>query len=128
VEGALTGYVSGQVSSEQFTLTLAMQFLAIVIVGGLDSIWGAVIGAAIFVALPYLTKDVVSSVLGAQQASQNGANYGVIVYAVIVVIFIVAAPRGLVGLIRDTGRKAWHRARGPLANRRAASARPGADG
>lgn len=128
VEGALTGYVSGQVSSEQFTLTLAMQFLAIVIVGGLDSIWGAVIGAAIFVTLPYLTNHVVASVLGAQQASANGANYGVIVYAVIVVIFIVAAPRGLVGLFKDTGRKAWRRVRVPAPDRRAAGVPPGADG
>jgi hypothetical protein len=44
------------------------------------------------------------------------------------VIFIVAAPRGLVGLFTGTGRKAWRRVRGPVTNPRAASARPGADG
>lgn len=101
VQGALTGYVTSQVSSEQFTLMLAMQFLAMVMVGGLDSVWGSVIGAAIFVALPDLMKHLVSGVLGAEQASLNGAKYGVIAYAVIVVIFIVAAPNGLAGLFRQ---------------------------
>jgi hypothetical protein len=50
------------------------------------------------------------------------------VYAVIVVIFIVAAPRGLVGLFKDTGRKAWRRVRVPAPDRRAAGVPPGADG
>lgn len=106
VEGALAAYVAGQVSSDQFTLTLALQFLAMVMVGGLDSVWGAAFGAAIFVALPYATADTVSSLLGAHQASVNGAKYGVIVYAVIVVAFIVTAPSGLVGLFQRLWRLA----------------------
>jgi branched-chain amino acid transport system permease protein len=103
IQGGLTVFVAGQVSSEQFTLLLAMQFLAMVMVGGLDSVWGAAIGAAVFTALPFGVQHVVSALLGAQQASLNGAKYGVIAYAVLVVIFIVCAPGGLVSVGRAVG-------------------------
>ncbi|MER7007557.1 branched-chain amino acid ABC transporter permease [Dactylosporangium sp. NPDC000555] len=106
LQGALTAYVAGQVSSEQFTLILAIQFLAMVLVGGLDSVFGAVLGAAIFTALPFVMQDAVSAVLGANQASLNGARYAVIVYALLVVVFIVAAPAGLAGLIRRAAGRA----------------------
>ncbi|GIF52772.1 amino acid/amide ABC transporter membrane protein 2 (HAAT family) [Asanoa ferruginea] len=104
-QGALTGFLVGQVSSEQFTLTLAMQYLAMVMVGGLDSVWGAALGAAIFTALPFAMQHLVSAVLGAQQASLNGAKYGVIAYAVLVIAFIVGAPGGLVRLVSEGARK-----------------------
>jgi len=124
VQGALTAYVAGQVSSEQFTLILAMQFLAMVMVGGLDSVWGAALGAAIFVSLPYLTKDAVSALLGAKQASTNGAKYGVVVYAVLVVIFIVGAPNGLVGLLKKYALIAWGLIRGTSRRRSGEPALP----
>jgi branched-chain amino acid transport system permease protein len=106
IQGGLTVFVAGQVSSERFTLLLAMQFLAMVMVGGLDSVWGAVIGAAVFTALPFGMQHLVSAALGAQEASLNGAKYGVIAYAVLVVIFIVGAPGGLVSLGRGIADKA----------------------
>jgi branched-chain amino acid transport system permease protein len=106
VQGGLTVFVAGQVSSDQFTLLLAMQYLAMVMVGGLDSVWGAAIGAAVFTALPFGVQHVVTAALGAQQASLNGARYGVIAYAVLVVIFIVGAPGGLVSLGRGIADRA----------------------
>ncbi|WP_433045915.1 branched-chain amino acid ABC transporter permease [Dactylosporangium sp. CS-033363] len=112
VQGALTAYLTGQVGSDQFTLTIAMQYLAMVMVGGLDSAWGAAIGAAIFTALPFWMQDLVSAALGSQQASLNGAKYGVIAYAVLVVVFIVGAPAGLAGLGRDAWSKLAARRRG----------------
>lgn len=111
VQGALMAFVAGQVSSEQFTLMLAMQYLAMVMVGGLDSVWGAALGAAIFTALPFWMQDLVTAVLGSKQASLNGAKYGVIAYAVLVVVFIVGAPNGLVGLAREAAVKVRRRSR-----------------
>ena len=49
--------------------------------------------------------DVVSAALGAQEASLNGARYGVVAYAVLVVVFIVCAPGGLVSLGQAAGRR-----------------------
>jgi branched-chain amino acid transport system permease protein len=103
VQGALTVFVAGQVSSDQFTLLLAMQYLAMVMVGGLDSVWGATIGAAVFTALPYGVQHAVTAALGADQASLNGARYGVVAYAILVVFFIVCAPGGLVSVGRAVG-------------------------
>ena len=82
-----------------------MQYLAMVMVGGLDSVWGATIGAAVFTALPFGVQHVVSAALGAQEASLNGARYGVVAYAVLVVVFIVCAPGGLVSLGQAAGRR-----------------------
>jgi branched-chain amino acid transport system permease protein len=120
VEGALMAYIGGQIAEEQFTLLLAIQYLAMVLVGGSDSLFGAVIGATIIVSLPYLVHDLASSVVGAEQASLNGALYAQVVYGVIVTIFIVAAPEGIVGLVR-TLRSRRSRRREAIGSQRVAS-------
>jgi branched-chain amino acid transport system permease protein len=99
-QGGLTVYLTGSVSADDFTLLLAVSYIAMVVIGGLDSIAGAVIGAAIVTGLPTIVPHVVSSIIGAQQAAQKGASISEIVYGMLVIIFVTSSQRGIVGWFR----------------------------
>jgi branched-chain amino acid transport system permease protein len=47
LQGGITFYFSGGLTYETFTLALAVRYVAMVLIGGLDSLAGAVVGAAI---------------------------------------------------------------------------------
>jgi branched-chain amino acid transport system permease protein len=100
LQGGLMVYLTGSVADDDFTLLLAVSYIAMVVIGGLDSIVGAVIGAAIVTALPSLVPHLVSSVIGAQQAAQKGASISEIIYGLLVVIFVTSSQRGIVGWFR----------------------------
>lgn len=56
--GALYGEALKYISPSAFTLTLSLAFLVIVIVGGVTSLWGGLLGALLWVAVPELTSSV----------------------------------------------------------------------
>lgn len=97
-EGGLTAYLSTSINMETFTLVLSIQYIAMVLVGGRDSIVGAILGAAVFAWLPFGVHDVSTIWFGQEQAALNGAQYAQIAFGVVVLVFILASPDGLVGL------------------------------
>jgi branched-chain amino acid transport system permease protein len=100
IEGGLTAYLTGSVIVDNFTLLLAVSYIAMVVIGGLDSIAGAVIGAAIITALPTVVPKLVSHVIGAQSAAQKGASISQILYGLLLVVFVTSSPRGIIGWFR----------------------------
>jgi len=103
LQGGLTAYYSGLVTIDSFTLLLTIQYLAMVIIGGLDSIPGAVIGAFIVTILPTLITNLLSSSLGAA-ATVKGPQIATIVYGVLVIIFVTSSAGGIVGWTRSIQR------------------------
>lgn len=117
IQGGLTVYLTGSVAADDFTLLLAVSYVAMVVIGGLDSIAGAVIGAVVVTALPTVVPHVVSSIIGAQQAAQKGASISEIVYGLLVVVFVTSSQRGIVGWFRrfrrvETNRQSSRRSAG----------------
>ncbi|MBI5442760.1 MAG: branched-chain amino acid ABC transporter permease, partial [Deltaproteobacteria bacterium] len=51
VAGGLFAYVVGYVSPDAFSLEMSIDFAAMVIIGGMGSIWGSILGAAFLTAL-----------------------------------------------------------------------------
>lgn len=84
----LAGYVfalnNGIVGPDSFTFSLSLFFLAAVIVGGLASIWGSLLGAALLV----VVQQEVASLGGLSSALLGAA----------VVIVLLAVPGGLVAV------------------------------
>jgi branched-chain amino acid transport system permease protein len=109
LEGALLVHFTGSVSTDTFPLTLAFQYVAMIIIGGLDSLAGAVIGAVIVVGLPIWVPDIVGSVVGTSEATANGSNIALIIYGILVVVFVTASPGGVVGLLKSLKEKRWSR-------------------
>jgi branched-chain amino acid transport system permease protein len=100
VEGALLAHLTGNIVTENFPLLLAFQFVVMILVGGLDSILGAIIGAAIVVALPAWTPNVMGVLIGHARARMYGPDVAEIIYGVLVIVFVTSSPGGVVGILR----------------------------
>lgn len=87
VGGVLYTYVVQFVGPDSFGLPLAIAFISMIVVGGLATISGAVIGAFFIQFVPTLTADV------------NQATAGV-TYGVVLILFMFVMPTGVVGLVR----------------------------
>jgi branched-chain amino acid transport system permease protein len=96
VAGALYVFALGFVAPEAFTLTVSFAFLAAIVVGGLATISGALLGALFIEFVPVYASDV------------NDALTGVI-YGGVLIAFMWVLPEGAAGLPR--------RVRGLLARR-----------
>ena len=94
--GALYVFTIGFVSPESFTVTLSISLLAAVVVGGLATVLGPVLGALFIVLVPEYAADL------------NEATPGVIYGAVLIAVMYLE-PRGAVGLARRVW--AWGEAR-----------------
>lgn len=94
--GALTAHYTETVTWERFTLDVSIQFLAMIIVGGLGSIAGSVYGAAAIMLLPPLLAELADAlrgmapVLAAQLPAIQAATFGLVI-----VLFLLFEPRGL---------------------------------
>jgi len=67
VAGALFAYYRGFVSVEAFSLFLTIQYLAMVIIGGMGSLLGAVLGAIFVTIFPYIIEIGLLALPGAQR-------------------------------------------------------------
>jgi branched-chain amino acid transport system permease protein len=94
LEGSLFAYFIGSVTSGTYTLTLAIQYLAMVIIGGLDSITGAIIGAAIVTALPTIMTNVLTPVMGTQAAIDAPQIASIASFALLI-LMLTLAPEGI---------------------------------
>lgn len=98
--GALYGHYLGFVSAEGFTILLSIQFLGMIIIGGLGSVMGTLMGVTFMVLLPEVMKggaDVVRLVGGDLPWLSNGLTY--IQQASIglaIILFLIFEPDGLV--------------------------------
>jgi branched-chain amino acid transport system permease protein len=89
LSGALIGHWQGAIGTDSFGIDLAIGLFLILLLGGIDSIWGPVIGSAVFVALPRLLSD-------AEQ-------YSSIVYGLILLVVVLALPGGIAAEARRFG-------------------------
>ena len=105
LQGALTLYFIGSLSSDSFTLALAIQYLAMVVVGGADSILGAVIGAALIVSMPTWIPSIVTDIAGSNIGRNDGPFISEMLYGGLLVVFVLASPTGLAGLLRKSYNK-----------------------
>jgi branched-chain amino acid transport system permease protein len=80
-----------------FTLVLSLSLLTAIVLGGLGSLFGALIGSALLVFLPQVTTDLGSA---AGLDNTEAAQLAPFVYGVVLVVAMMFAPAGLVGSIR----------------------------
>lgn len=99
--GGLFAYYRGFVSIEAFSLYLAVQYVAMIIIGGVGSLAGALLGAAFVTVLPFLIEGILFALPGANQyaGSAFAANYAA--FGLVMILFLALEPHGLMGL--------WHR-------------------
>ncbi|WP_199429067.1 branched-chain amino acid ABC transporter permease [Qaidamihabitans albus] len=103
VAGALFGSYQQFVSPDEWNLLLSIQYIAIVIVGGLGTIFGSVLGAIFVGALPALI-DRYSDAIPGVRTSVGGEGFVSVfalnqaLFGLLIVLFLVLEPRGLAGI------------------------------
>jgi branched-chain amino acid transport system permease protein len=98
--GALFGYYRGFVGAEAFSISLAIQYAAMIIIGGMGSLAGAVWGAILVTLLPYLIEAVTGLLPDAPRLANSlfAADYAA--FGLVMILFLVFEPGGVMGLWR----------------------------
>ncbi|MFH8249342.1 branched-chain amino acid ABC transporter permease [Microbacterium sp. B2969] len=109
IAGGLLGVLLQYIRPENFGLDLSIQYVAIIVIGGLASIWGPVLGAlfiglvpvlAIWLAdyLPFISKP-------GEQGGVSVSGFGLVVYGVLIVLFLLFRRGGLISFFRAPTRR-----------------------
>lgn len=96
VAGALWGHYVRIIDPEQFTIAVSIQYLAMVIIGGLGSVTGAIYGAAFITLMPIALREL-ADVLGAFLPNIQAIFLGFreAIFGITIVIFLIFEPDGL---------------------------------
>jgi branched-chain amino acid transport system permease protein len=105
VTGALESYYLGIANYEQFQLDVSIDYLAMVIIGGLGSVLGSIFGAAFVTLLPIVTRWVLDSGGGVFLSQANLANLvpnlRLVIFGALIIFFLIVEPDGLARLWRN---------------------------
>lgn len=104
VAGGLWAYFFRVVTPESFPLLLSIFFLAAIIVGGMGSILGGILGAVFMTMVPELLKLVVDLLPGGTEMIVFLSPVRTVVFGLLVVGFLVFEPQGLAEVWRRTRR------------------------
>jgi branched-chain amino acid transport system permease protein len=105
------------VSHDTYTLDLAISFAAMIIIGGLRSITGSIIGASVVTLLPMAIRFFSDNFVGqgavADLLTSDRAFFEELIYGLLVLMFLFFEPRGIVGMLKRLRRAgqsiAWGR-------------------
>jgi branched-chain amino acid transport system permease protein len=86
LSGSLIGHWQGVIGTDSFGIDLSIGIFLMLLIGGIDSIWGALIGAAVYVALPRLLSGV--------------EQYSAIAYGLLLLVVVLAMPGGIAAAAR----------------------------
>ncbi len=109
LSGVMYALSIGSIAPESFGLELSILYLAMIVLGGLGSVNGAVLGAAFVIALPLVFQryaEVIPFVGGQGQGGLAAGEAARFLFGLAIILVILFEPAGLAGIAnRLTGRK-----------------------
>ncbi len=112
VAGALVYTITGFIEPTSFNLLLSVQYIAMVLIGGVATISGSIMGAFFITLLPALTREspaILPFISNDASAPLNVFQVETVLYGLLIIGFLIFEPRGLFGIwtrIRNYW-KAW---------------------
>jgi branched-chain amino acid transport system permease protein len=105
VAGVLESYYLGLANYEQFQIDVSIDYLAMVIIGGLGSVLGSVYGAIFVTLLPIATRWALQSFGGYFFSDADLLNIipnlRLVMFGALIILFLIAEPEGLNRLWRN---------------------------
>ncbi|OOP65794.1 hypothetical protein BWZ43_24365, partial [Heyndrickxia oleronia] len=83
-----------------FTAMESINFLIIVVIGGSASVWGGVIGAALYVFLSEWLKEITPTIF-----PNVGGEFQIIFFGLLIVVMLIFMPKGFISLLKKLGDK-----------------------
>jgi branched-chain amino acid transport system permease protein len=100
IAGALLASYTSYVTPDYWSLTLAIQFVAAIIVGGIASVWGSILGAAFVFGLPQVIDYFSLLPTSSNSGGLTSGNLNALIYGALIIVFLLFEPEGVIGLIR----------------------------
>ena len=98
VAGALFAYFRNFVSIDAFSLYLTVQYVAMIIIGGMGSIPGALLGAAFVVLFPYAIEGIAGYLPARFSNMVFALDYAA--FGLVMILFLLLEPAGLIGILQ----------------------------
>lgn len=104
--GALYAYYLTNVTSEAFGISFAIQFIAMIIIGGMGSLTGSLVGAALWLLLPSIITGFASQAgdstgLMRILLVENKSQLVQLIFGLMVILLLIFAPGGVAGMGRQ---------------------------
>lgn len=115
IVGGLGAAFVGNVSTDSYTLSGAISYVAMIVIGGMDSVSGAIAGAFIVTLLPTFVSSETTSIAGSSFAATYGPSVSEGIYGLAIMVLVCTGRGGVAGFARTL----WD-----LAKRRAGDRRP----
>ena len=100
--GGLFGAYYGYVDPGQFGglvgLSLSIQFIAIIVVGGIGTVFGSVLGALLLGGMPEIIEEYSTDLPVVSWIVENWVSvdsFNLILYGILLILFLLVEPRGL---------------------------------
>lgn len=100
--GALLYLTVGFVEPTAFSLAMSVQFIAMILIGGVGTITGSIMGALFITLLPRITRELPGFLPFINESATGGGitvfQVETILYGLLIIVFLVFEPRGLFGI------------------------------
>lgn len=100
IAGALFASFSRYVIPNYWSLTLSIEFVAAIIVGGIASVWGSILGAAFVFGLPLVIDQFSLLPVGSSSGGLSSGDLNALIYGFLIIAFLLFEPGGIIGLVR----------------------------
>lgn len=107
IAGALFASYNRYITPDYWSLTLSIEFIAAIIIGGVASIWGSILGAAFVFGLPQLIDRFAPLPTPTGSGGLSSGDLNALIYGALIMLFLLFEPGGLIGLAR----RGWGRTR-----------------
>lgn len=100
ISGALFASYSRYIIPDYWGLTLSIQFIAAIIIGGIASVWGSILGAAFVFGLPLIIDHFALLPVASGSGIINSGDLNALLYGLLIIAFLLFEPGGVIGLVR----------------------------
>jgi branched-chain amino acid transport system permease protein len=102
IAGALMGHYTMVISPEHFDIGVSIEYLAMILIGGLGSVVGSVFGAVFLTLLPVLLREIIEFTANyLPHVTQYFGALRQIIFGAIIISFLVYEPEGLAKMWRN---------------------------
>ncbi|MEV5409646.1 branched-chain amino acid ABC transporter permease [Thermopolyspora sp. NPDC052614] len=108
VSGGLLAVNLEYIRPDSFSIALSVQYLAIIVIGGMASLWGPILGALFVTMVPVIVDLFSDSLPFLQHGGTDGmstTDLSLVLYGLMIVIFLLAEPKGLIAILRRLRRR-----------------------
>jgi branched-chain amino acid transport system permease protein len=102
IAGSLLYVMIGFIEPSSFNLGLSVQYIAMILIGGVATISGSIMGALFITLLPRLTRELPAVLPFISGSATTGGltvfTVETVLYGLLIIVFLIFEPRGLYGI------------------------------